>query len=134
MYITIVQSNPSGNHDVYTSWRVDEGTKWKAIDPILPDDTGSMKALFRHCDKADFDKHRKMDINISLGDHAFGINLTLDTGSFRVYQSEPNAIDYKKYKKGMADIWTSAPNVKISGIGIGFLCTTKIHSPDARVI
>ncbi|KAJ5193562.1 hypothetical protein N7449_009704 [Penicillium cf. viridicatum] len=49
-------------------------------------------------------------------------------------QSESNAIDYKTRKKGMAGIWTSAPNVKTSGIGLGFLCTTNILTPDARVV
>ncbi|KAJ5966696.1 hypothetical protein N7501_002944 [Penicillium viridicatum] len=75
-----------------------------------------------------------MDINITLYDHTFGINLALDTGNFRMYQSEPNTIDYRKCKKGMAGIWTSAPNVMISGISLGFLCTTNILTPDARVI
>lgn len=34
----------------------------------------------------------------------------------------------------MEGIWTSAPNVKISSIGLGFLRTTNILTPDARAI
>ncbi|KAF4772098.1 hypothetical protein N7455_009091 [Penicillium solitum] len=68
-----------------------------------------------------------MDINIT--------NLTLDNGNFGMDQNDPNAIDYKTCEKGMAGIWTSAPNVKISGIVLlGFVCTYKILTPDARVI
>lgn len=127
MYMTVVQSNPTDNPEIYAFWRIEEGTEWKAFHPIFSDNTGSIKVLFRLCGRADFDRHHKMDINIT--------NLTLDNGNFGMDQNDPNAIDYKTCEKGMTGIWTSAPNVKISGIVLlGFVCTDKILTPDARVI
>lgn len=134
MYMTIVQSNPASSPDVYAYWKIDQEIKWKAVHQFIPNQAGSIKAAFRLCDTKDFDKHRKMDIDITLDDDSFGINLQLNTNNFRMDQNEPNALDWDTWKKGMKGIWTSAPNVKISSIGLGFLRTTNILTPDARAI
>ncbi|KAJ6127748.1 hypothetical protein N7471_008965 [Penicillium samsonianum] len=93
MYMTIVQSNPASSPDVYAYWKIDQEIKWKAIHQFIPNQAGSIKAAFRLCDTKDFDKHRKMDIDITVDDESFGINLQLNTNNFRMDQNEPNAID-----------------------------------------
>ncbi|KAJ5463801.1 hypothetical protein N7475_008745 [Penicillium sp. IBT 31633x] len=134
MYMTISQNNAAGSPEVSAYWKITQSFNWKAVHPILSDDTGTVNANFRLCDPNNFDQPRHMETHITLDDETFGIDLQLNTSNFRMDQKEENGINYETWRKGMEGLWTSAPNVKISSIGLGFLRTTNILTPDARVI
>ncbi|KAJ5765860.1 hypothetical protein N7520_005419 [Penicillium odoratum] len=132
--MTITQKDPAGSPEVTAHWQIEKDISWEARRPILANSDGHIHAIFRLCDPDHYDQPRKMDCTITLDDEAFGMDLQVNTQNFRMDQNEENAIEFEAWQKGMRGIWTQAPNVKIGTMGLGFLRTTNLLTPDARVV
>ena len=140
MELEIRQDDAGGSPNAYVYWEIRRTVHYRASGTavlVFKDTTwaeGDIKTKYRLCDKNDFTKFRKMDTKVVLNDESFSLDLNLKTEDFRMDQSEPNNIDYGIWRKGMEGLWTKAPEVSISSIGLGFLRTTNLLTPGKEVI
>ena len=140
MVLELRQEDASKSLKAYAYWKIQQRVEWKATGKFLGLDTkwdnGSLGLTYTLCNPEE-KKHyepRSLDCKIELNDEAFNLDLQLDPKSFRMDQSEPNQIKYDTWRKGMEDLWTKFPEVKISSVGLGFLRTTNLLTPDKAAI
>ena len=141
MELEIRQDDASGSPNAYVYWEINQTVHFRASrrEAFVFQDTtllqGDINTRYRLCDQNDITKFRKMDTKVVLDDESFSLDLNLKPNDFRIDQSEPpHEIDYGTWRRGMDGLWTRAPKVSISSIGLGFLRTTNLLTPGKEVI
>ena len=138
MQLELRQEDGRTSPKAYAYWRIQQTVAWKATGKVAGIETewdsGTLALTYRLCDATNFDNPRYLDCNIELNDEAFKLNLQLDAKNFRMDQNEGNEIKYDTWKKGMEGLWTKFPPANISSVGLGFLRTTNLLTPDKEVI
>ncbi|KAF5560917.1 hypothetical protein FPHYL_6386 [Fusarium phyllophilum] len=140
MMMEIRQEDVNSLPTFYAFWQMKANVHWENTYQVLgigsrvSGSSGDINVIYTLCDEKDHSKYRKLDVNISVTDEAFSLGLNLDMKAMRMDQREENGIDYDIWAKGMAGLWTKAPNVSISAFGIGFLRTTNLLMPGKNVI
>ena len=140
MELEIRQDDAYGSPTAYVFWSIKQRVHYRATGKALGliDNTvwaeGHVDTLYRLCDPTNYENARKMDLKIGLNDEAFTLDLQLKTDQFRMDQKEDNDIDFETWQKGMHGLWTKAPQVSLSSIGLGFLRTTNLLMPGKEVI